>query len=633
MAIVDMRRVSLLGMERDKHALLDAIQKLGCFQMIPADTSDANFSKPAATRELPELEDAVTRVTWAIGKLNKYDTVKKPFLGGPPSVTREEAEAVYAQRDSLMSAVEALERLESEAGELRGKAARLQARAEQLLPWRGFSLPLADVQATRNTVAMLGMAPKAALETAELPALCCVEPVGALRDQACVYVVIHRSCMEEATARLKELGFTAVTLDVEGTVADALAEQDAQRAQIDARQAEIIKETAAFAGDLPKLRILCDVLTSRRERLLAAKQLAVSERTFFLEGWVPAPRIDKVEQTLREASPSVCMEFREPAEGEEPPVLLRNNPVVSPFESIVSGFSLPAPGGLDPTAVMMPFFVNFMGMMISDAGYGLVLAILLPILIKVLKPAEGTKRMMWILTWGGVATVVWGALYNTWFGEGPFPSVFDPVNNSLPVMAVCIGLGAIHLFAGLGVAAYMNVKAGKPGSAIADQLSWFLLIVGLGLMLVAPQIGQWVAIAGAAIILCTAGREKSKNPFKRLVSGLGALYGITGWVSDLLSYMRLFGMGLATGVIGMVINKLIGMIFDIGPVGYIIGIPILIGGHLFNAAINILGAYVHSCRLQYIEFFGKFYEDGGKPFKPLAETHRYVSIKEAAQRT
>jgi V/A-type H+-transporting ATPase subunit I len=203
------------------------------------------------------------------------------------------------------------------------------------------------------------------------------------------------------------------------------------------------------------------------------------------------------------------------------------------------------------------------------------------------------------------------------------------MNNAMPVMMICIALGAVHLFTGLGVAAYMNIRRGKPLDAVCDQLSWFMLVVGLGLMLVAPAAGKWGALAGAAIILVTAGRAKSKNPFKRLISGLGALYGVTSWVSDLLSYMRLFGMGLATGVIGMVINILVNMVFSAGPVGWVIGAGLFVGGHLFNLAINTLGAYVHSGRLQYIEFFGKFYEDGGKPFMPLTQTNRYVYITES----
>ncbi|MDD3214507.1 MAG: V-type ATP synthase subunit I, partial [Eubacteriales bacterium] len=341
----------------------------------------------------------------------------------------------------------------------------------------------------------------------------------------------------------------------------------------------------------------------------------------------------KIEKKLTKVAPTVALSFYDPEPGEEPPVVLQNAPVMTPFESVVSGYSLPAPGSFDPTAIMMPFFVNFMGMMISDAGYGLMMAIIMPLLIKALKPGPGTKRLLWILTAGGIATVFWGAMYNSWFGFSPLPTVFDPMNNALPVMAACIALGAVHLFTGLGVAAYMNIKNGKPLDAVADQLSWFMLVVGLGLMIVMPEIGKWIALAGAAIVLVTAGREKSKNPFKRLISGLGALYGVTSWVSDLLSYMRLFGMGLATGVIGMVINILVAKVFAAGVVGWVLGAALFVGGHLFNLAINTLGAYVHSCRLQYIEFFGKFFQDGGKPFKPLTQTNRYIYVTEAEGRS
>jgi V/A-type H+-transporting ATPase subunit I len=221
-------------------------------------------------------------------------------------------------------------------------------------------------------------------------------------------------------------------------------------------------------------------------------------------------------------------------------------------------------------------------------------------------------------------------MYNSWFGFAPFPSVFDPVKNAMPVMMVCVALGAVHLFAGLGVAAYVNIRNGKWLDAVYDQLSWAMIIIGIGVLLIlGSSAGQWMALAGAAVVVFSAGRHKSKNPFKRLISGLGALYGITGWVSDLLSYMRLFGMGIATGVIGMVINILIGMVMQSGIVGVILGAVVFVGGHLFNAAINTLGAYVHSCRLQYIEFFSKFYEDGGKPFMPLNETSRYVYVRDA----
>ena len=637
MAIVDMKRVELLGVERDKRALLKAIQKLGCFQITPADTEHAAFSKPRPTEELARLDETITRVGWAIGRLNKYDKVKKLPLADKPSVTEAEAQATLDAQPELMRTVEALEALEREAGELRGQTARNQATEEQLAPWRGLTLPVSDVHSTRNTVAMLGTVSKSALdalnEQGALPPLCCVETISTQRDQAYIYAVAHQSCADEASRLLKEAGYAPVTLSLTGTVADKLDEMRAENEHISARQAVILTETAAHVDVIGRLRTLFDVLSSEKQRLLAAQNFGESERTFFLEGWVPAPMIEQVTERLTAVSPSVCLDFRTPDEDDEPPVLLHNSSFVSPYENIVTGFALPKPGGFDPTAVMMPFFVNFMGMMVSDAGYGLMMAILCPLLIKLLKPAKNTRRMMWMLCAGGVATVFWGAMYNTWFGFAPLPSLFDPMNNALPVMGLCIALGAVHLFTGLGVAAYINIRDGKPLDAVCDQLSWFLLIVGLALLLFAPSVGKVLAIIGAGIILVSAGRAKSKNPFKRLISGLGALYGITSWVSDLLSYMRLFGMGLATGVIGMVINQLVGMVVAGGPIGMVLGAVVFVFAHLFNAGINILGAYVHSCRLQYIEFFGKFYEDGGKPFVPLVENNRYVYVTEAAQRS
>jgi len=358
--------------------------------------------------------------------------------------------------------------------------------------------------------------------------------------------------------------------------------------------------------------------------------MARTGSTAMMSGWVPKHLAGELSADIKKSFPDAQTALREPQEGEEPPVLLHNSPITRPYEAVVTGFALPAFGALDPTSVMMPFFACFFGMMVSDAGYGLLMALLIPLMVKFMQPSEGARKLFWILAGGGLATVVWGALYNTWFGFGPWPSVFDPVNNSLPVMAVCIGIGALHLFTGLGLGAAQNIRKGDYLSVVYDQLSWAMLVIGLGLLAL-PQtagFGKWLAIAGAVIVLLTAGRNKTNNPIKRLVSGLGALYGVTGWISDLLSYMRLFGMGLATGVIGMVINQLVGMMMGGGIIGMVLGAVVFVGAHLFNAAINILGAYVHACRLQYIEFFGKFYEEGGKPFKPLRLAPRYVRIQE-----
>ena len=635
MAIVEMKHVDMLALQRDKQALLRAVQKLRCFQITSQQTEEDDFSPAAAEKELPSLEETLTRIDWAIGKLHRYDTAKKPFLSDKPSIDEQKAEAILAELPSALQTVRTLEALERKAGDLRGQSARIDAAREQLLPWQTLPVPLHEVRDTKTTVQRIGTVSKEALDAwlaqGNPGELCYLQEVSQLRDQACIYVVLHRACADEAFAKLKEIGFVQVNLrDVYQTAADRLQALDTEQADVAVQQQNTIERMKELADQTEILRQLYDLLASKRERMYATKQLTESEKTFFLQGWIPAPMIPKAEEKLKKVSPTVALSFYDPREGEEPPVLLHNPKITAPFESIVSGFSLPAPGSFDPTTIMMPFFVNFMGMMISDAGYGLLMAVVFPFLIWWRKPATGTKRLMWILTAGGVATLIWGALYNTWFGFNPWPTVFDPVKNAMPVMIVCIALGAVHLFAGLGVAMYVNIKQGKWLDAIFDQVSWAMVVIGIGLLLIlSSPVGKWMALAGAAIIVYSAGRHKSKNPFKRLISGVGALYNITGWISDLLSYMRLFGMGLATGVIGMVINILIGMVMQSGIIGIVLGAIVFVGGHMLNLAINTLGAYVHSCRLQYIEFFSKFYEDGGKPFVPLTETSRYVYVRDA----
>ncbi len=635
MAIVEMKHVDMLALQRDKQALLRAMQKLHCFQITGQEAGENTFNPAKAEMELPSLEETLTRIGWAITKLHPYDTAKKPFLSDIPSIDEQEAEDILAKLPSALQAVHTLETLERKAGDLRGQSARIDAAQEQLLPWQALHVPLHEVRDTRSTVQMIGTVPKEALDAwlsqGNPGELCYLQQVSQLRDQICIYVILHRSCAQEALAKLKEIGFSQVNLrEVYESAADRIKELDQEKAEVEQQRLQTTEQVKALADQCETLRKLYDLLASKRERLYAAKQLTESDKTFFLQGYIPAPMTQKAEEMLKKASPTVALSFYDPREGEEVPVLLHNPKLTSPFETVVSGFSLPAPGSFDPTTIMMPFFVNFMGMMISDAGYGLMMALIIPILIIARKPAPGTKRLMWILTAAGIASLFWGAMYNSWFGFSPFPSVFDPVKNAMPVMMVCVALGAVHLFAGLGIAMYMNIRQGKWLDAVYDQLSWAMIIIGIGLLLIlGTAAGKWMALAGTAIIIFSAGRHKSNNPFKRLISGLGALYGITGWISDLLSYMRLFGMGIATGVIGMVINILIGMVMQSGIIGIVLGAVIFVGGHLFNAAINTLGAYVHSCRLQYIEFFSKFYEDGGKPFMPLRETNRYVYVKDA----
>jgi len=633
MAIAEMKRIGLLMMRRDHDPLLRLAQRMGCLHITETDLPEDNLPRKDAVRAA-ELGAEIARYQWAIRKLAKFDPVKQSMFRPLPDASMDDLE--QADQERAQHTIQAVEDLERTAGELRGRESRIRAMLDQLSPWMQLDIPTEINRSTRSVRVFTGTANAKGLERlladwAGKPAV--IKTLLPVKDSLYFWAAVHMGEAERFLQALQVIGYQPVSLpDGTGTPIEQQGEAEKALLTIDNQKKALEEELRKEAEHLPALRLGYEALKAELDREEAQAQMVHTASTTYLSAWVPALAAPGVEAAVRAQFPDTVVAISDPKEGEEPPVLLRNNPVAAPFESIVTGFSMPHAGSLDPTAIMMPFFACFFGMMVSDAGYGIMMALLVPLLIKLMKPSKQGRKLFWVIGVGGVFTVFWGAMYNTWFGFAPWPTLFDPVNDSLPVMLLCVALGAVHLFTGLGIAAYLNIRRGQYLDAVYDQLSWFSLVIGLGLLLLpqTSEIGKWMAIAGAAVIIITAGRQKSSNPFKRVLSGLGALYNVSGWLSDLLSYMRLFGMGLATGVIGMVINLLVGMVMESGAIGIIIGIPLFVGGHLFNAAINILGAYVHASRLQYIEFFGKFYEDGGIAFTPLGYSPRYVRVQDAS---
>lgn len=628
MALVEMKKITLLALNQDRARLFRQMQRLGCVQVLECDdAARAGYAQQEKGR-LDELSKLVNRLDLAILRLTPFDKHKAGLLEGKRTAGADQVAAVTASRDEVMAVVERVEEIERTRGELRARETREKAQIEQLRPFAALDIPLEKLGKTKTSQLMLISLPEKAYDefaaqVSELGAAS-LEELSRQRETVNLLAGVHESAAEGFAEALKTAGGARVNLPGEsGTPALIIDQLTAKLARIEQVRAQLSEEFEKLAEQLVVLRVLRDVMALEQSRLEASARCAGTRSAFLLSGWAPAYRAQEIEKALKKAAPLCEVEFSDPGEDEKPPTLMKNNKYVAPFESIVKMFSLPDPNGVDPTFIMLPFWVCFFGMMVSDAGYGVLLG-LAGAFIWHKTRGKGIGGMAWILALGGLSTLIWGAIYGGWFGNTPYTPLLDPMNDAITVLIVCIAAGAVHLLAGLGMAIYMNIRRGKWLDALFDQVFWIMILAGLGLMVVNTQVGGVIALLGAVGVVLTAGRAK-KNIFSRLIGGLGALYGVTSYLSDLLSYARLFGMGLATGVIGMVINMLATLLMG-SPIGIVFAIAILAGGHALNLAINTLGAYVHSCRLQYIEFFNKFYESGGRDFMPLANNTRYVDI-------
>jgi len=672
-----MRHLTVAGLATDKDPVLDALMRLGAVAMedapapswedvrshVPADArdhvpADVRSHVPSDTHEeverrdapdlgarIADLESVLQRLARLVEASRRHSGEKKPLFTVRRLVRPADLEAVAADEPLWLSRLDAFEQAEARLLALRGQQSRLAMLADVLEPWLSLSFDPA-LEATESTILLIGTLPSGPRFEAFLAQLAEDVPEHHLdlvsQDPSRVRVVlaVHASREESARSLLKAYGFHPLpALPGEGMPTRRLDTLREDQARLEAAMAAVREELAGLSRERAAFELLHDHLQIRLERLRAEARLLSTDRTFVLAGWVPAHLADRVDEGLRSRF-VVAVGIREPEAGEEPPILLRNRRLVRPYEVITEMFSPPSTGDADPNPVMAPFYFLMFGMMLSDVGYGLLLCLLCGLLVWKVR-VEGTMRKMCLLLFqGGLSSIAWGILFGSWFGDiasvvssGRFvipPLLFNPMLDPVRLMILSVLLGAIHLLVGLGTKAYLLVLAGKPWDALFDVVSWMLVLLGLGLLAVGgviATVGMVMAAAGAGLIVLFGGRS-ARNPVARIGKGLYALYGITSYLGDILSYTRILALGLATAVIAMVVN-LLGAIAGFGPIGIVLFLLVGVFGHALNLALSALGAYVHTSRLQYVEFFSKFYEGGGQPFRPLQIRTRYTVIAKA----
>ncbi len=433
-----------------------------------------------------------------------------------------------------------------------------------------------------------------------------------------------------------------------GTAEEELKKLDSCLADLAKEEESLTGWLKTYAGShMDEIRKMGDYLSIMKTRANAEEVSERTDQVVLLQGWIPVSREGELKKLLAPYESEIDLRLSEPAEGDNPPIVLENPRAAKPFEMLTVLYGAPVYGSVDPSFPMMPFFLLFFGMCYADAGYGIIITLIaLYFLKKYKKMPDNIRQALVLVKYCGIATILYGAVTGSWMGDMidvfPFLSflrpikscvtLLEPMKDPMLLLGISLALGIVHIYFGIFLAAYANLRDGKVFAACADQGGWLvfltgLLVFGAGSFAVPAlvSVGKFIAIAGAVILVLTQGREK-KGIISKFISGVMSLYDVTSYLGDVLSYSRLLALGLVGGAVAMIINLMSSLCGETAYVGWLLGLAIFIGGHVFSMVINILGAFVHPLRLQYVEFFGKFYSSGGTVFNPFCYKTGYVNI-------
>ncbi len=616
--IVGMKKGSLIIMKADRDAVLKALQQAGEWMTISEEAADAPQGESSAA-EKPEN---------ALAFLSGF--AKKPSLfSSKPEVT---SEALLAAGEEEKKTAAETERVMAAISNIDAELSALRNENETLTPWLDLDKPIEDVVDTRHVRVLSGFAPEEALPDIEaaLGDTGALSAYGGSKDGVALLLYLYRLPDGEMKAKLSalsEAGFNEGQLPkISGK---PKTRYDENKAAIDRllKKKEDLEATAkALSDKAGDVALLSEQVRAETERSRVTG--VETAQTLLLTGWVREDRTSRIEAAVSGVTEVYDLRFADPAEDEVPPTVTQNPHFLSQFETITDMFSLPKIGTLDPAPVAGIWYWIIFGMMMGDVGYGACMFVIFFLFKKIKKPTGEFGKLINVLFYSSITTIIFGVLFGSYFGETWHPIMFAPLDNPMGFLIFTMVIGVLHIFSGMGIKAAELIRDGKILDAIFDVFSWMILITGLPMLLL-PELrtaGIIMSVLGAAIILLTAGRDKPTIVGK-ITGGLLGLYDISSYLSDILSYSRILALSLATGVIGMVMNLLARMV-AVGPIGFVFALLIYIVGHVFNLAMSLLSAYVHDSRLQYIEFFGKFYEGGGKPFKPLALRPKHFNVND-----
>lgn len=645
MAIVDMSKFYLLAFKEKRESLLKELQKFKYVHLVDSgnDFSKEDLSAVSRSEELIDIDDYLNKSKYVIERLGKIED-KKPALEalkeGKKHFTYEEIKnrarkfnfsQIYKEISSI---IDEIEKKEAENQEILNKVS-------ELLPYKAIDLPLEDLKLTKFSKIYLGTIPQRYKENFE----------ELLKENDSVYfdvlhtdknyayylIICHKSDDEDVIDAFRKMGFTLVNFKEKGTINENINSLRERKSQNLDSIDTLNKELKNYLKYLDDFKIYYEYQSNEKLKVISSEKFLRTKNLDLIEGYVPS----KFLKSFEEAIQLICGEdyylYKKEADrnSHEVPIMLKNNKFVGPFEMLTEMYSMPKYNEIDPTPFFAPFYFIFAGIMIGDLGYGLLVFIGSLLALRFFNLDKATKRFMTFFNYLSISAMIFGLVFGSFFGGIiPLPTLINPAEDIMEMLMLSLLLGGVHIFFALGIKAYMDIRDNKPKDAFYDVGLWYMALIGaigyglskaVSMNPIVVKILFYAMIIAMVGIVLTGGRSE-KTTLAKFGWGVYALYGISSYIGDFVSYLRLMALVLSGSFIGLAVNMIAGMLFGSSIIGKLFAIVIFLVFQAFNCFLCYLSAYVHTARLTYVEMFNKFYEGGGVPFKKMVEDSKYFNI-------